>query len=262
MGGRIADFTDFNQMDLIIQVFLNNVSAMEPKLMDHAFVLLLAVVAPIQARREMRRLLSAPQPQGRRRAWKFTILSQWGAAAVLVVWWLYAGRPLPALGLGPSGGPRLAFAIGVLLAVIGFFGWQLVAVKRRSTTREQVRKELAPLEALLPHEPGEVRLFSALAVTAGICEELLYRGFLFWYFAHFGGTALAIIGSTLIFMVGHLYQGASGLVKSGVGGLAMAGLRVLTGSVWVPMAVHGAVDLFGGWTAHAALRPEPQTSAG
>jgi membrane protease YdiL (CAAX protease family) len=161
-----------------------------------------------------------------------------------------------------SGGPRLAIAIGVLLAVIGFFGWQLVAVQRGGKTRDEVRKELASVEALLPHGAGEARLFSAVAVTAGICEELLYRGFLFWYFAHFGGTALAVIGSTLIFMIGHLYQGALGLVKSGIGGLAMAGLRVLTGSVWVPMAIHGAVDLFGGWTAHAALRPENPTASG
>jgi membrane protease YdiL (CAAX protease family) len=235
---------------------------MEPKLIDHLLVLLLAVVAPIQARREMRALLAAAQPQGRRRAWKFTILSQWGAVAILLAWWLYAGRPLPALGLGPSGGTRLAIGIGVFLVVVGFFGSQLAAVRRRASTREQVRREIAPLEALLPHDPGEVRLFSAVAVTAGICEELLYRGFLFWYFAQFGGTALAIIGSTLVFAAGHLYQGASGLVKSGVGGLAMAGLRVLTGSVWIPMAIHGAVDLFGGWTAHAALAPDPQTSSG
>ena len=51
-----------------------------------------------------------------------------------------------------------------------------------------------------------------------------------------------------MFGVGHAYQGAAGIVKTGLVGLGFAGLYVLTDSIWVPIAGHIIWDLLQGRT--------------
>jgi membrane protease YdiL (CAAX protease family) len=234
---------------------------MEPKLIDHLLIVFVALVLPFAAWRGFRHLVAAPSPETRRRAWRVNIAWQWGFALALIAWWLYAKRPLPTLGIGPiAGGAGSAFAIGAALVAVGFLVWQLVAVRKGGPARESTRAQVLPLQALLPHDAAEMRLFTGVSVTAGICEELIYRGFVFWYFERLGGTVLAIAASTLVFGAGHFYQGASGFFKAGAGGLIAAGLRVVTGSLWVPMVLHGAVDVLGGLTAREALEPAPPQS--
>ena len=87
-----------------------------------------------------------------------------------------------------------------------------------------------------------------LAVTAGVCEELLYRAFLIWYVTQFTGTtalglAAAVTISSIAFGAGHLYQGPVGAGKT-AGFAAVAGtLYVISGSLWIVMALHVFVDV-------------------
>jgi uncharacterized protein len=79
-----------------------------------------------------------------------------------------------------------------------------------------------------------------------ISEELLYRGFLFCYlalwFPHINRLECALV-SSLIFGMGHLYQGWKGILSTGLGGLVLAGFYVLTGNLLLPMVVHAATNL-------------------
>ncbi len=60
----------------------------------------------------------------------------------------------------------------------------------------------------------------------------------------------------MAFGLGHLYQGAAGVVKTGVSGLLAGLLYLLTGSLWIPMLLHAAVDLHAGALGYlAASRP-------
>ncbi len=72
------------------------------------------------------------------------------------------------------------------------------------------------MRALLPQTATEKRWFDAVSVTAGICEEIIYRGFLFAYFAAWlpgAAAGVVIVLAGLVFGLGHLYQGAAGIVK-------------------------------------------------
>jgi membrane protease YdiL (CAAX protease family) len=111
---------------------------------------------------------------------------------------------------------------------------------------EQARSQLGEVRALLPHTSNELSLFMGLAVTAGICEELLYRGFLIAYAARFLPGWLAVIATALVFGFGHLYQGTSGAIQTGVVGLVMGALYLAIGSVWPLMMAHAIVDIGGG----------------
>ena len=68
-----------------------------------------------------------------------------------------------------------ALAIGGMLVIVAL---QWLNLRRIGRSNSPLR---APLQALaqriLPQSSRELALFCVLAVTAGICEEFLYRGF-------------------------------------------------------------------------------------
>jgi membrane protease YdiL (CAAX protease family) len=229
--------------------------------MDHALVAYLTVLMPLQALAAFRSLESAiavGDPNGRLRAYRNVLLRQWSVALLTVVVWLRMQRPLADLGLGwgevapwRTGLAWTLVAVGVTLLLR-----QSSLVRREKEARAAVEAQLQPIAFLLPHRGREMRRFRSVAITAGICEELLFRGFLIWYLAVFLGLAGAIVGSALIFGLGHAYQGTAGILKTGVIGLVMAGLYVLSGSLLPPMLLHAATDLVNGQLAHAILRQD------
>ena len=68
-------------------------------------------------------------------------------------------------------------------------------------------KQIEPLRALLPHDSRELQTFCALSITAGVCEELLYRGFLIVFLSSAFGVLPAVALSSLVFGIAHAYQG-------------------------------------------------------
>lgn len=107
-------------------------------------------------------------------------------------------------------------------------------------------KQFQSLRFFLPHGIAERRWFAALGVTAGVTEELLFRGFLLRYL-HTSPMHLPLIWaavfSALIFGMHHLYQGWRGVIGAAVAGLIFTAALLVTGSLWVGMAYHAAVDL-------------------
>src|SRR5208283_3275686 len=78
------------------------------------------------------------------------------------------------------------------------------------------------LSVFLPATWEERRWFSFVSISAGICEEVLFRGFVLHYL-HDGPLALnltlALFLSAIIFGLHHLYLGVGGVVQTVVGGL-------------------------------------------
>jgi membrane protease YdiL (CAAX protease family) len=100
--------------------------------------------------------------------------------------------------------------------------------------------------ALLPRTRGERRLFSVVGLTAGICEEWLYRGFfLAVVSALLGGPPepILVLVAAAAFGLAHAYQGVAGIVTTAVLGGVLALLYLDTGSLLVPVLLHAAIDL-------------------
>jgi uncharacterized protein len=118
----------------------------------------------------------------------------------------------------------------------------------------RLREKLAPLRALLPHTPEEFRLFVPFCLTAGICEELLFRGYLVWVLQAWIGLWAAAGVSMVVFGVAHAYQGFQFGVRAFFAGAAMGLLALATGSILPGMALHALIDLGSGWVTYTALR--------
>jgi hypothetical protein len=78
----------------------------------------------------------------------------------------------------------------------------------------------AAARLLAPQGVLESVLWVALAITAGICEETIFRGYLQRQFVAWTHSApVGVILSAALFGAGHVYQGARATVVIGVYGL-------------------------------------------
>jgi hypothetical protein len=126
----------------------------------------------------------------------------------------------------------------------------------RFATRQARTDPLAPRTTL------DHRWFGALTITAGLCEEFLYRGFALWYFTALAGPVAGFALATLLFGLAHLYLGRMHVVRAAIIG-AVFGLLVLgTGSLWLAIVLHVGMDLIGGAVGERAFRAAEQAPIG
>ena len=228
--------------------------------LDHVFVALLALTAPLLGAWMYRRMvasLAAGDAGARTRNFRRAIgLELLGAAEILVLF-AVLGRPLEGL-VRLDWLPRgwwTGAAWGVVLLACALLIAQVAAIRGNETGLSAARKQMSSVEGVLPHTSGELKLFLALSLAAGVGEEIVFRGYLLPYFDGLVGPARAVLASTLIFGLGHAYQGAAGIVKTGIVGLFCAGAYIGTGSLLAPMLLHVVIDAASGMVAYLALRP-------
>ena len=103
------------------------------------------------------------------------------------------------------------------------------------------------MDFILPHGGAELTLWIALSVTAGICEETIFRGYLQRQFIALTKSAPAgILLSAAAFGVAHVYQGFRMVILIGVFGAMFGILAYWRGSVRPGMIVHAWQDSLGG----------------
>jgi CAAX protease family protein len=237
----------------------------EPAVLDHILVALMVLFDPFMGVWLYRRIVKrirAGDVNARAAGYRNTMLLNWPFAIALVVFWLAAGRPAAALGFAVPGGIQLLLGaiITVLALAVLYTQWKSVSMTDDKGL-EGVRAQMASIAEFLPRSKTEAALFRGIAVTAGVCEEIWWRGFLIWYLATYVGEWPAVFIGALMFGVVHLYQGTAGVIKSGVTGLLLGILYLGTGTLLWPMIVHTAIDLHGGALARHVLQKVPNVPA-
>jgi membrane protease YdiL (CAAX protease family) len=198
----------------------------------------------------------------------YSIIMAWLWLATIFVavrWWMLA-RPWTALWLSPPHGWRLLASMLAVLAAAALWLTQTRALSRLSAEkRAALRQRSGHLLALTPHTAAEYRWFIFVSVTAGICEELLYRGFLVWVLQQWVGLEWAAAISVIMFGAGHAYQGKD-VVRPTVAGVVLQGIALLTRSILPGILVHAMLDAMSGTSGYMLLRasagiPEPTSSS-
>jgi membrane protease YdiL (CAAX protease family) len=181
--------------------------------------------------------------------YRFTMLQEWLLVAIALALIAFDRRPWASAGLVLPHGAGIWWTLGIVLAVAVLLRMQYRVATGTERARASVNRQLTAVRWFLPSSTPELANFRALSVTAGVCEEILFRGYLMAFLLPFGGVGVAVAVSSLLFALGHGYQGVVGIVKSGVIGALMAGMYVLTGSLLAPILVHALIDLMSGQIA-------------
>jgi membrane protease YdiL (CAAX protease family) len=111
--------------------------------------------------------------------------------------------------------------------------------------------ELKNLEHIMPTSWNDYRHFIFLAFAAGICEEIIFRGFLMNYVklsmsdSRYINLAALVIPS-IAFAAGHFYQGFQAVFKIFAISLLFGAIFMYSGSLYIVMFIHVIIDLLSG----------------
>jgi membrane protease YdiL (CAAX protease family) len=210
--------------------------------------LFLGVIVPWRGRVRLRQLLALPVvgTVERLTLYASTIAFQWLTVAV-VAWRLWAHGYAPAaLGLVIHNRTRTVLAALAGSAILGLL--HTLNLRRMGRSPEKLPVSLRALsERVLPQSSLELLPYLALAVTAGLCEEFLYRGFVMAALAHAGipgwGTVLL---SSILFGLAHLYQGRGGLLGTLLIGAVFGTARIAYDGLAAVVLWHITVDVVAG----------------
>lgn len=208
----------------------------------------LGVLLPWRGRARLKKILALPQMSSRERILLYasTIAFQWVATGV-TAWRVWVrGLSREELGLVVHGAGKVAVAAAVGCAALG--GLQWLNLRRMGRSPSKVREFMQALaERILPQSPRELPPFLALCLTAGLCEEFLYRGFAMAAFSRAGFPDWAtVLISSILFGLAHLYQGRGGLVGTLLIGVVFGIARIAYHGLLPVAAWHFAIDAVAG----------------
>ena len=236
-------------------------------LMQHLLFLFLLVVAPIWDFYYTRNLKRNPSSDQKIRYYKTLCTWLWIASALAVV--PIGFRPLFTITPSPDEiswlllHPWVRYLVEALIAIFVIISVVLPVgtVIWKKLTKRPLKYSSAALKSFSYFFPAtwtERRWWVFVCITAGVCEETLFRGFMLHYLHVFPWTlnlTLALLISSVIFGSNHLYQGAGGVAGTAIVGFLFGLLFLLTGNLLLPIIFHGVMDL----RMLAILRPPADT---
>jgi len=217
---------------------------------DAVLLALMALGLPIRAWYSMRRLrAAAPEelPRLRPRLWRRAIATQWLLVAVVIALWAFRGRPFEWLWLNA----RLGWGAGGLVLGLALFALVQQPQRRNLAGSPEIvarlRRRLEGVGRLLPASRAEWPGFVPLALTAGVCEEILFRGFVTWALLQVVPVFwVAALLQAALFGLAHAYQGPRGVFLTFGAGAFLTGVVWISGSLWPAMLAHALLDLNAG----------------
>ena len=210
----------------------------------------------------MKKLLAMPRVSTMERLslYASTIAFQWLAVAA-VAWRAWAhGFTASQFGLIVPDRSKILIAAVVGTAAIASLQW--LNLRRMGRIPVEARGSLQAIaERILPQSTVELIPYLALAITAGLCEEFLYRGFAMAVLLHVGLPAWAVVLlSSVLFGLAHSYQGRGGIVMTLLIGLILGTSRFAYGSLVPAIFWHSGVDVVAGTAGPRYLTPRGASS--
>jgi membrane protease YdiL (CAAX protease family) len=134
--------------------------------------------------------------------------------------------------------------VDLLLAAAIWGLWTLIQL---AWNRWSGPSHAASIQTLLPRGAVETMLWIGVSVSAGICEELAFRGYFQRQFTALARSRwIALFVQAVLFGVSHGYQGVEACAKIALFGLLFGALALWRGSLRPGMVAHAWGDIASG----------------
>ena len=204
------------------------------------FTFILAIVYPALDYWVYQRLTSAIK------IYVWNILAAWTLTAAAIALTFRHHLTLSEFGQNFGSYPRTVIVCAILVVVI--LALYLVnKLQKRKASPEKLAHATERIRKLLPKSAAERRMWIVVSITAGFCEEFLYRGWLLHVSAaacHSVWIGLAL--SSLFFGLAHVYQGRSAIVSTGVLGVVFGVIYIASRTLLPSQIVHTFLDITNG----------------
>jgi membrane protease YdiL (CAAX protease family) len=220
------------------------------------FTIILSCAFPIAGYllfRNLKKLRDNNLSSRKLRTYTYVILSEWAFVIALLLLTHKHGLSVNALGENFGNTNLTVITTIVLLSIFVIMVYFNVRQLRKMKLKK-LETELGPLKMFLPSNKPEFIAFILIAFTAGICEELLYRGWLQNLLVYGTGSVwIGLVVGAIIFGLGHAYQGKMGIIQTGIYGLILGSVFILTKSLVAGQVLHVIVDAVNGMVGGYAL---------
>ena len=173
------------------------------------------------------------------------------ALALFAAWHNY----LPLFPHAIIGFREIGIGIAAFILKIGYFFFRFRSGKHQGSTA---------LQLIAPQTRNEKTLYLWMALMAGVCEEIAYRGVGFQLFSWITNSYLAgAFLSAIAFGLAHFVQGRSAVFAVILHALVDQLVVYLTGTLYIVMVIHFAYDaivgLFLSGRIHSLNRQDTET---
>ncbi len=134
----------------------------------------------------------------------------------------------------------IGFCFSLAIALVA----PMLLARLNTRLRATFEKQIAA-NPLFPTTGSQRRLFLLVSLTAGICEEIIFRGFAIHTFGALlptAGVLVALALASALFGIAHAGQGPSGVVITGIFGAMFGALYLASGSLVLPVVLHIIAD--------------------
>lgn len=225
---------------------------MLPTYIDHILVLLLGLALPflsgIRGSEKLGNIYF--DERTRRRFFISNSLVLWFMAAVVVGIWYWNKRPFELMGFRPPEPGLTATILSAVLVIlyVADVAYSMLSPHELAKTQEQWESSVP----FLPERYRELPAYTFMCITAGVCEEIMYRGFLVNYFIDpmkHGFPWMAAIFPAVLFSIAHFYQGYMAMFKIFLLSMLFALIFIFSKSLLFVVIIHFLIDFVGGVVA-------------
>ena len=172
-------------------------------------------------------------------------------AIIIILLFLWArGDPLSQIGFAPPQNWFITILMGLGLGLI----IQLLSVILIEPLTEKItnsKHDHSVIDAVKGNWKVFLQWMLMVWILVAVIEEGIYRGYLMTEMMDLlgaGSIALVInlLYSSMVFGLSHGYQGSSGMLSTGIVGVILGGIFILSGfNLWLVIFTHGFIDTFG-----------------
>ena len=228
---------------------------------DHILLFLLGIVLPalavFQTQEELKEIqFDTPM---KKQVYYGNGIFQWICVFFIVLVWWGNSRPFADLGFQMGTWSSISWTLVLLFLILYLLDvwWELRNEKKIEETKNKWLTEVP----ILPANFEEFKHFLFVAFSAGVCEEIIFRGFFIQYFLSINqnndlGNWLSVIIPACLFAFGHLYQGEKAVLKILGMAIIFGWIFILTKSLLLLMLIHFLVDVLGGFLAYRIIKNE------
>ena len=225
---------------------IENLQIIDPSILDHLMFIFLAIILPVMG------IISSKGIEDFHfdRETKLNLYYSngfflWILALIVISLWNFGERSFDRLGFSY---PEWNSVVLILTSAFILL-YIIELLSKRLFLRWERRMDWLKNLQFLPDSFGEFKHYLFLVFAAGICEEILFRGFLIHYIYSFFpnsyfGLWLGISLPAIVFAVGHFYQGPWAVAKILLGAMLLSIIYLLSGSLYVVILLHLGVDIF------------------
>ena len=217
-----------------------------------AFFTIFPIYVYMTHEQEKQRVIA--NPALRNSVYQLTMLHLWLPTLLLLAMTMGSELTLSSLGFNWEWDLVNQIAVGLTVILTLLFIFQIKSFNKDPDAQKKFIEQIAFIRWFMPENISQARYFIlGLSVTAGICEELLFRGYLLNLFDQNMPTYVAVILSSLAFGAGHIYQGISNVFKTTLLGVFMSCIYLLTDSIYLVIYLHIIIDAYAGSSAYISL---------